>query len=924
MHPPHRPSLPLVVTLLLGVCLVGCGDDGVAPGSDASPDAGQPDCRGNHESWDFPALATRADGDVFVAYQHWLDGKDAVEVDLLTAFGEAPVVAHASATRVLGTAAAVDASEALHVVFSEQEPDRSWRLAEVVLPSAGAGALGAPSAATTLAGGDGAKALQPCLARDASGRLLLAWQELRDGGMTIRARAFAAGRWGAPATISVPGPSAWAPDVVATGDGAFALAWDAAHDGDYDILLARLSVDDAGAVALVSRARVTDSPRFEAWPSLATAGDRLYVAYETGPERWGREGSENKLEIALHTQRSLEIVAVEGERVAPLAHPFREGLNEALQDSVERPHIRVDGGGNLLLLFRGLPLPGALDDPDDPDFRKRERASGGGGKGWRTSIWFTYWSRYDGSEWTAPVGFEVRHHVGLDGSNGRCDAPCAVGELVKGGSAYAVVGDARDRETAEDADLAVAWWRPVSGEPTRVATGRIGKGVDVPPPALGAWRALPAPRDEVDAAPFRPRLELADGSALTLALGDLHRHTDLSRCSSNWDGPITDAIRYALDVGELQYLAVTDHFEHMNLSDWWREIAYMDAYDSPGRMALLRGYERADNQTGHRNVIARGDDLPLVGYRKQYAPGRDDLLADAPPDLFRELTGREVITIPHTPAGMSSANPASLEWLSFEPGFDRLVEIFQGYRGSSEALGAPRLVPGSQEGHYVVDGLDGGLHFGLIASSDHQSSDGAFAGAWVTGTTRAEVYDALFARRTFAATTRMALWAEWDGVPMGTSARAPAGPTRGLDVDVELADGELHLVELIVDGKVVDERPASGRRLHAHFEGPFLDVPAEGERYAYVRVRTASVPPELGWTSPVRLGAGDAWHGPDGLRGCEAFPEKSVGKALELRTPFGTRWHSCCVDDPPPQPDVPPPPPAARDDEGAVLRDDGR
>ena len=51
---------------------------------------------------------------------------------------------------------------------------------------------------------------------------------------------------------------------------------------------------------------------------------------------------------------------------------------------------------------------------------------------------------------------------------------------------------------------------------------------------------------------------------------------------------------------------------------------------------------------------------------------------------------------------MSQSNPCVFEWLSFEPEYDRLVEIFQGYRGSSEApdAGWPPATAGPAPGSW--------------------------------------------------------------------------------------------------------------------------------------------------------------------------------------------------------------------------------
>jgi len=837
-------------------------------------------------------MALMPNADVWVSYQVFDGAGDGVELSLLTDWGETVVSVRTGATHLLGTAVGADGDGALHVVWSEQEGDR-WVLNEVVFaPGAEPGTLGAASPMTTLVAAAGERALHPMLTAGDDGSLLLVWMTLDDSGSSISARGFAtASGWSSTVAVSDDAAGHWFPSSCARSDGRYAVVWDAAVDGDYDVLLAEVSLSTAGAPQVDVRRRVTDTPRFEVNASVAAADERLYVAYEVGPENWGKEGSVNKLTEALHDVRTVEVVAIDEGQVAPLAEPFMDGINRNLRKGCERPRIRVDGSGQLLLAFRGMPLPPEFQDPEEKQFTDFVETRGGAGVGWRVSIWFTYLSLYDGETWE----YRGTHQYGLTGSNGRSDAPFALGPLQKGGSAFAVVGDQRERgltvETADGQEIYgdnLVWWQPISTEETRVTVGRIGKGAAVSALPLGEGAPLPAWRDGADNIPEPlPHRTLADGTELLCALGDLHRHTDLSRCSSNWDGPFTDAVRYAYDVGGLQYMAVTDHFEHMNAYDWWRNLGSMEAYNAPGRMVQMPAYERADAFTGHRNVIARSGPPPVIGYRGKFHPQRDDGVADYLDEVWAQFEGHDVLTIPHTPAGMFQSNPCVFDWLNFEPEYDRVVEIFQGYRGASEVLGGPRSVPTKNEKRFARAALDGGLHFGFIASSDHQSSYGSFAGTWVPAVERDQIFDALHSRLTFASTCRMSLWVEWDRVPMGVSAQTDAGPTGGVLVEVDLLGSQqLSLIELIVDGEVVSEQTVSGQALTVTLQAPELVVPTTGSTYAYVRVRTADG--ELGWSSPTRLSA-DGSAGPDGPRGTEAFNPFS-GPALELDRHYTARW----------------------------------
>lgn len=867
-----RPSRPISRLLLALLCaplavLPGCPESGDDSDLDELLRPGGRTARpytsleADLNAWDHPALATRSSGETWLATIAWNGEADTIELSTVVGELVGPRAVYTSPTRMLGMAAAEDSASGLHVVWSEQDSD-GWSLRELVVGQD-------VGAARTIVASNGRHHLHPALAVDAEGTLLMVWVVLDGERMAIMGSAIGLdGAWTEPLEISSGRRSNWWPSAAASAPGKFAVVWDAPVDGDYDVLLARVHVGEHGHLSVQSRHVVAGTPQFEAHPSVAADGDRLYVSYDVGPERWGREGSVNKLEEALHDVRSIRIVVIEGDTVAPLAISPLDEMNEVLARKCELPQIVVEGTGNLVLFFRGLPLPGEFDDPQDPRFQKLADVKAGG-KGWRTSIWFSYMTRFDGTEWK----LADRHHAGLPGSEGRADAPIAVVRLKGGGSAYAVVGDGREKKALpEDAALnqqlfaeELNWWRPVTQTPTEVTVGLLRKGPPAGMIGVGASVAMAA-LEPHDTAPFQHSTRtLSDGRNVMLAFGDLHRHTDLSRCSSNWDGPITDALRYAYDVAPLDFMAVTDHFEHMTKYDWWRTASMVAAYDAPGRFASLHAYERSDGRSGHRNVIARGDELPVIAYRGSYNRDRDDGKADTPAKLWELLREDHVLTIPHTPAGMFPDNPVVMDWSTLNPEYDRLVEVFQGYRGSSEASGAPRAVPDMPAQGYVRPNLDLGMHFGLIASSDHQSSNGSFAGAWVTGLTRDEVFEGLHARRTFAATVRAALWTEWAGVPMGVSAPAPDDGGDEFLVEVDGYGRELARIEIFGAGGLLAERALSGTTVTERFT---LPLPAEGSSYAYARVTFADG--ELLWGSPTRLSAGPG-DGPDGLSGLQAL-----------------------------------------------------
>jgi len=233
----------------------------------------------------------------------------------------------------------------------------------------------------------------------------------------------------------------------------------------------------------------------------------------------------------------------------------------------------------------------------------------------------------------------------------------------------------------------------------------------------------------------------------TLYWGDLHRHSLVSRCTAGDEPSLEDFYRYAWDVCEYDFWAVTDHSENSSAYQWWSIQKIADLFRIDGRFVPLYGFEWTSADSGHQNVIY-GDVERGAPIFSAFAEGSTD-----PAGLWAGLEQHPefpAITIPHHPGSAMVHN----DWDYHSPQHSRLVEIFQACRGNYEALGAFRQYSdATMTGTFVLDGLLRGHRFGLIASSDH-GHGASYVGAYATGLDRASVFDALHSRRTFAATTR--------------------------------------------------------------------------------------------------------------------------------------------------------------------------
>ena len=221
----------------------------------------------------------------------------------------------------------------------------------------------------------------------------------------------------------------------------------------------------------------------------------------------------------------------------------------------------------------------------------------------------------------------------------------------------------------------------------------------------------------------------------------------MSRCTSGDEPSLDDFYRYAWDVDEYDFWAVTDHAENSTAYQWWSIQKIADLLHVPGRFVPLYGFEWTSAEHGHQNVIY-GDVARGAPIFSAFAEG-----STTPDGLWRGLAehpGFPAITIPHHPGSAMVHN----DWDYHDPRYSRLVEVFQACRGNYEAQACFRpYSDGTATGTFMIDGLRRGHRFGLIASSDH-GHGASYVALLARSLTRADVFEALWSRRTCAATTR--------------------------------------------------------------------------------------------------------------------------------------------------------------------------
>lgn len=359
-------------------------------------------------------------------------------------------------------------------------------------------------------------------------------------------------------------------------------------------------------------------------------------------------------------------------------------------------------------------------------------------------------------------------------------------------------------------------------------------------------------------------------AGLRAFFGDIHTHSGqvLGECADRGCGMGSRAgnYAYARGAGGLDFYALTDHEWQIDPADPRDYLSLADTYDEEDRFACLPAFEFTNRLWGHRNVYFRDSGGIVVNASRDGGPphGVPDQTR-TPEELWQalEANGVPFLTVPHHP----SATSHPLTWDCFHPTHDRLAEVYSVW-GSSEYYGDfPRGVSDRYRGLGVRDALARGLRFGLIASADgHDGHPGDAQSPLVKHhhqfhycgsgravvlaerLTRAEVFDALYARRCYATTgPPIVLDVRLNGHVMGSELSATAlGKTRKLHVAVRAANGIDH-IRITRNGKIAETAPCHGA-FETELEWHDPSHPSEPASY-YVRV--VQIDRESAWSSPI-------------------------------------------------------------------------
>ena len=624
------------------------------------------------------------------------------------------------------------------------------------------------------------------------------------------------------------GNSTWYPAIASAPKGEeVAVAFDGYREGDYDILLTMFP----GLKGAQGKGAIAATSRFEARPSVCyDPSGRLWIAYEEGPEQWGKnygifEDNGNPLYLA----RTVKVAClVDGKLMKPVAELPPLGKRMPNPDTGQKvesllryayPQIGIDGKGRVWLIYR-------------QKFGTRYTTHPG-------SYWLTFARRLDGDHWSEPI--EVHHSDGL--------LDCRPVLLPHKSGGLRIIHNTDGRYTTPEtiANQLYMSYVDLPGEPVepKLEAHEAGKK---DPKLVEQQKA----EEEAVRRCRGYRIE-AGGKKYQLLRGEFHRHTEIS-WDGGPDGSLEDMWRYAIDAAQLDWIGNGDHDSGAGREySWWLIQKTTDTYFVSDHFTPMFTYERSVNYPhGHRNCMfaQRGvRTLPRLD-----EPNMDKRVggihADDTKMLYRYLKELDGICASHT-----SATSMGTDWRDNDKTVEPIVEIYQGDRMSYEKEAAPRAgydpkgdkKPANIAGWFplgfVNHALDKGYRLAFQSSSDHTSTHISFCIVMAERHDRAGILDAIKKRHCYAATDNIILDVRSGGQVMGDEFKSNGAPTLQIKV---VGTEKLTKVEVIKDSDVVHTfEPGK-----TEFEDKWTDPkPAAGTHYYYVRVQQSD--DEIAWGSPL-------------------------------------------------------------------------
>jgi len=661
---------------------------------------------------------------------------------------------------------------------------------------------------------DPAPDINPSIFRDAKGKIWLVWQSARNGNYDIFMKHVHDATWSKEYRVTNTPENEWSPAICANKDGVAFVAYDVYRGSDYDIAMRKFVNEkfaDAGPIA--------QTPMNETHASMVMdAKDRMWVAWEEGPGNWGVAYPHGN-GVPLHMPRTIKykvIDAGEEKKAGDLTANFPYDL----QGRNEAPRLAVDAKDRIWMAFRHL--SGGLTS------RRTEAES-------LVPLWESYVTYCGDKGWTEPLP--------LSQSEGRRNQLPSI-SADKHGSVWAAwAGDGRP-----------CWEKDV--RPVRctihAASLEAAKGAAEPAPESCESETLAQKAERRRPTHYGTVIAKKE---YRLLFGDLNRPTEISiEAEAGW-GTYDDSFRYAWDAGGLDFAGVAENFAGgKRLSPWRRAQDAARVYSSPKRfITVLANWREGPFPVGSRLAIAESPSASPIGifYSDPRAKKVDENDAKKLWEAIQKENKVRRLSIPITPA-----SKLGTDWSSGASPVEPVVEILSGAHWSYEQEGAPLAAkPGAETVHegfeaagFVDKALAKGIKLGFVAGSGPCSTNCAFTGVYVEEVTPKGLFDALVARRCYAATDKIILDYRVENHFMGEECAISGKPEFYIRI---IGTGEIKELSVIKNGKPIHTTDPDG----VDIAYSFTDEKAEAGKEACYYIRVIQDNGKMAWGSPMWITA---------------------------------------------------------------------
>ncbi|MHB0999236.1 MAG: DUF3604 domain-containing protein [Armatimonadota bacterium] len=642
------------------------------------------------------------------------------------------------------------------------------------------------------------------------GTFWAAWESYRNGRFRISMKQYQKGSWGKEVEITDGQVNSFDPAIAADSKGNIWVSYSAVDRGHRNILLT--SYDTASnkldePLLIAAGGDMVRRPNTHAYPSLWCDNEnRVWVAYE-------HDSQPSKGTLSYHGFRECSIVCLNEKRQLETTSRNRSVIGS---DNDHYPALRTDGFGRLWVFSR-----------------KSEPYKRG---------WNLRGSCLNGSSgWTSPVTLLP------DKELGRISRPAVA--LISGSSFWTAWQE--DYFTLGDK------WQDNIQSSIHIAK------IDMPEPQTNpgsvAFRLANTvkPSDMQKRRPWIKRRKIKVGDEeYTVVYGNMHEHSNLSRCAADGsDGTLDDNYRQGINVEGYDFMAMTDHDFDTNEIAWRETRRTTQFYNSEPNFIALPAYEWTylngvdiPPSAGHRNVVFASDaDAANFIHDKKTIYGihmPEGNTIDKVWRLLREKQMNDVVCI----AAHPTLKDHPMDWNAHDPEYQTVVEIFSS-GNSNEHKGCPRECTSltKYESCFVQNALARGHKLGFVGCGDHHATGLGATGLLVKEVSRRGLVEAMKARRCFATTgDKIFIDFKVDGHIMGEEFASKDKPH--ITASLKCTDTIDNIV-VFKNNQIIYEKGKKDLGSTKEYEIDFVDESFTSDSYYYLRaIQTNN---EIVWSSPV-------------------------------------------------------------------------